>query len=170
MVRENNSQQRLRAEMQAFRDGFDNLVLATVSSAGVPEASAVAMVRGDTGEFYIYVSALAQHTANLESNPRAGVLLIRDPQSASSAFARERLSYRCRADRVARDSKRFEAIMRRFGERFGAIMETLRKLADFQLICLTPESGTYVRGFAQAWRLSGPELDDLEHINPARDA
>ncbi len=169
MSREITSQARLRADMQAFRAGFTSLFLATVSADGVPEASAVPMVMGDAGEFYIYVSALSRHTSNLESNPQAGVLLIQEEQSAANAFARERLSYQCRAAGIPRDSPRFSDIMGAFGERFGTIMQTLQNLADFRLICLTPASGTYVRGFAQAWRLSGPGLDDLQHLNPARD-
>lgn len=162
-------QARLRTEMQAFRAGFNSLILATVSSSGEPEASAVPMVMGHAGEFYIYVSALSRHTSNLESNPQAGVLLIQEERSAANAFARERLSYQCQAVRVERDDPRFDDIMALFQERFGTIMETLRGLADFQLICLNPLGGTYVRGFAQAWRLSGPGLDDLQHLNPARE-
>jgi putative heme iron utilization protein len=169
MSKDSTSLSRLRAEMQAFRAGFNNLFLATVSPTSVPEASAMPMVAGDAGEFYIYVSALSRHTSNLESNPQAGVLLIQDEQSAPNAFARERLSYQCQATRVERDSQRFNDIMQVFGRRFGSIVETLQNLPDFQLICLTPVSGTYVRGFAQAWRLSGPGLDDLQHLNPARD-
>lgn len=169
MSKDITSHSRLRAEMQAFRAGFNSLLLATVSPAGEPEASAVPMVMGDTGEFYIYVSALSRHTSNLGSSPQAGVLLIQEEQSAPNAFARERLSYQCQATRVARDSQHFNDIMQVFGQRFGTVVETLRNLPDFQLICLSPVSGTYVRGFAQAWRLSGPGLDDLQHLNPARD-
>jgi putative heme iron utilization protein len=154
--------------MQAFRSGFNSLFLATASSEGVPEASAMPMVMGDAGEFYIYVSTLSRHTSNLESNPQASVLLIQEERSVPNVFARERLSYQCQAAWVARDSQRFNDIMQVFRGRFGTIMETLQNLTDFQLICLTPLGGTYVRGFAQAWRLSGPGLDDLQHLNPAR--
>ena len=169
MSRQITSLSRLRAEMQTFRAGFNSLFLASVSPTGMPEASAMPMVAGDSGEFYIYVSALSQHTANLQLNPQAGLLLIQDERSAANAFARERLSYQCQVTRVARDCQRFNDILQVFERRFGAIMETLRDLPDFQLLCLTPVSGTYVRGFAQAWRLSGPGLDDLHHLNPARD-
>jgi putative heme iron utilization protein len=169
MGKDSTSLNRVRAEMQVFRAGFNSLFLATVSDKGVPEASAMPMVAGDAGEFYIYVSALSRHTANLESNPQAGMLLIQEEQSAPNAFARERLSYRCQATRVTRDSQRFNDILQEFERRFGPIVETLWNLPDFQLICLSPVSGTYVRGFAQAWQLSGPGLDELQHLNPARD-
>jgi putative heme iron utilization protein len=126
--------------MFKFRAGFESLNLASVSDAGVPEASAAPMVLGQDGVFYIYISALARHTGNLESNPQAGVLLIEPVEAASNPFARQRLSYQCEAEAV-----------------------------DFQLFRLTPIRGAYVRGFGQAWRLSGPGLRDLEPMNAARD-
>jgi len=161
---------RLRDGMRAFRSNFNSIVLATISSEGTPDASSAPMVTGDAGEFYIYISGLSRHTSNLESNPKVGVLLIQQSQTAENAFARERLSYQCMATRIPRDSQTFVDILQRFSRQFGDIMDTLKNLQDFQLFCLEPLSGTYVRGFGQAWRLSGPGLDDLQHINPARDA
>lgn len=159
---------RLRDEMHAFREGFNSLVLASVASDGTPDASAAPMVMGDAGEFYIYISGLSRHTSNLESNPTAGVLLIQPLQGGENAFARERLSYQCTATRVQRDTPTFADILQRFSRQFGNIVDTLKNLPDFQLFCLMPLSGTYIRGFGQAWRLSGPGLNDLQHINPAR--
>lgn len=156
----------VRAAMGRFRAGFDDLMLATVSPDGVPEASAAPTVTGDSGEFYIYISRLSRHTANLEAHPQAGVLLIEAAQSAANAFARQRLSYQCKATRVPRDSPTFNDVLQRFSTRFGPVVETLRNLPDFQLFRLTPVSGSYVRGFGQAWRLTGPGLQDLEHIKP----
>ena len=159
---------RLHEEMNAFRTGFNSLVLATVSSEGIPDASAAPMVMGDAGEFYIYISGLSRHTSNLESNPKAGVLLIQPLEAAGNAFARERLNYQCTATTVPRDTQTFIDILQRFSRQFGSIVDTLKNLQDFHLFCLTPLSGTYVRGFGHAWRLSGPGLNDLQHINPAR--
>jgi putative heme iron utilization protein len=159
---------RIRADMRAFRAGFDNLVLATVSPDGVPEASAAPSVAGESGEFYIYISRLSRHTANLEAHPQAGVLLIEAAEGAANAFARQRLSYQCKATLVPRDTPVFNLVLQRFSERFGDIVDTLRYLPDFQLVRLTPVAGSYVRGFGQAWRLTGPGLNNLEHLNPNR--
>jgi len=169
MSDDNSAIARLREDMFKFRTGFESLSLATVSDTGVPEASVAPMVLGQDGVFYIYISALARHTANLESNSQAGVLLIEPVEAASNPFVRQRLSYQCGAEVVPRDTDDFAAILRRFEEQFGEIVPLLESLPDFQLFRLTPIRGTYVRGFGQAWRLSGPELRDLEPMNPARD-
>ena len=157
----------IRREMRGFRAGFDSLHLATVSHAGVPEASAAPMVVGRDDAFYIFISALARHTGNLQAHARAGVLLIQPVEAAPNPFARRRLSYQCRAEPVPRETKAFADILRRFEQQFGEIMDVLQGLPDFQLFRLVPIDGTYVRGFGQAWNLSGPGLRDLEPVNPA---
>jgi putative heme iron utilization protein len=51
-------------------------------------------------------------------------------------------------------------------ERHGKIVATLRTLADFRLLVLTPESGSYIRGFGQAYRLHGPRLEQMTPADP----
>jgi putative heme iron utilization protein len=167
LTEKSDSRARVREQLRSFRDSFDNLVMATVSPDGLPEASAVPTVRGGGGEFYVYVSALSRHTANLAAHPQAAVLLVQPAGAAANPFARERLSYQCKATQVDRHSAAFEDVLQRFGAAFGDIVETLKNLPDFQLYRLTPVSGIYVRGFGQAWRLTGPGLAEPEHINPA---
>ena len=157
----------IRKEMLRFRAGFDSLNLATVSDVGVPEASAAPMVAGRDDDFYIFISALARHTANLQANARAGVLFIQPVEAARNPFARQRLSYQCRAEQVPRETKAFADVLQRFEKRFGEIMGVLRSLPDFRLFRLVPIGGIYVRGFGQAWHLSGPGLRDLKPANPA---
>ncbi len=158
----------IREEMLAFRGGFVSLHLATVSDAGIPEASAAPTVAGQDDAFYILISALARHTANLRANARAGVLFIEPVETAPNPFARQRLSYRCRAEVVPRETQVFADILQRFEQQFGEIVEVLVGLPDFQLFRLVPIGGTYVRGFGHAWNLSGRGLRDLEPVNPAR--
>lgn len=45
------------------------LLLSTASANGVPDISYAPFVRDDAGNFYIYVSEMASHTANLQTNP-----------------------------------------------------------------------------------------------------
>lgn len=163
------SVQRVRDEIADFRKRFDSLVLATLSPESAPEASTAPAIAGGDGEFYVFISALARHTANLRRDPRAGVLLVEPEGETENAFARRRLSYQCRAETIARDSPLFESVLARFGARFGDIVATLKSLPDFELVRLTPVAGTYVRGFGQAWRLGGPGMSDPEHINPAKE-
>jgi len=51
-------------------------------------------------------------------------------------------------------------------ERHGRIVATLRTLADFRLLALTPEHGSYVRGFGQDYRLQGPGLSRITPAGP----
>lgn len=162
--------ERLRKEMLQFRDGFDSIHLATASAGGEPEASVMPAVIDGEGQFYILISGLARHTQHLRDNPRASVLLIEAAETAENPFARRRLSYQCRAEAVDHDSGSYTDLLESFEAKFGDIIVTLRALPDFTLYRLQPRAGRYVRGFGQAWQLSGPALDQLEHINPGRDS
>ncbi len=53
------------AESSRFRARFSTLVMATVSKDGVPEASYAPYVMDEEGVFFVYLSDLSRHTANL---------------------------------------------------------------------------------------------------------
>lgn len=165
----NQSTEDLGKELSEFRSGFRSVLLSTITHEGVPEASYAPCVTDDTGNVYIYVSGLSRHTRNLRDTGRVSLLFIEDEQSARNIFARKRLSYTCEAEAVARDSTDWDQVLRRFTDRFGKFVDTLRGLPDFQLFRLTPRSGNYVRGFAQAYSFQGAGLGEIHHINPAKD-
>ena len=56
-------------------------------------------------------------------------------------------------------------ILSHFRQRHGEIIDLLTSLPDFLLFELEPESGTFVKGFGQAYRVNA-ELTKAEHINP----
>ncbi|MEJ2343905.1 MAG: pyridoxamine 5'-phosphate oxidase family protein [Gammaproteobacteria bacterium] len=153
-------------EIRAFRDGFASVILATVDDAGEPHSSYAPSVVDPMGCFHVFVSALAQHTRNLQANGRAGVLLIESEADAANVFARRRLTWNCRAEVVDREQAQWGQILDVFAARFGALVATLRQLADFQLVRLVPFSGRYVRGFGQAFSLEGPSLEHIHHLGP----
>ena len=72
------------------------LILATVSADSLPQISYAPYVRDQEGTFYIYVSELAHHTANLLKNQQASVLFIRAESESGNLFARERIVFNCR--------------------------------------------------------------------------
>ena len=150
-----------------FLQQFRSLQLATASSDGLPEASYAPFYRHGR-DFYIYVSELSRHTTNLAENPRAGVMLIESEADASQVFARRRLTYSCQCAEIIRASEQFEQVMDAMQARFGNFIGMLRTLQDFHLYRLTPTAGTYVAGFAKAFRLGGDELDRVEHIDVAK--
>lgn len=53
------------------------LLLSTASANGVPDISYAPFVCNHAGIFYIYVSEMTFHTANLLDNPQASILFIR---------------------------------------------------------------------------------------------
>ncbi len=151
-------------ESKSFMNQFATLHLASCDHSGQPEASYAPYIR-DGMEFYVYVSKLSKHTENIEQNPKVSFLFIAAEQDSKQLFARQRLTFTAEALLIARDSEKWLAIMDRFAEKFGNIIEMLRDLQDFRLFALTPKEGNYVRGFAQAYRLSGDMLDDIKHRN-----
>ena len=155
----------IRREAAAFLGGFRTLQMATASAAGEPEASYAPFVRIGDGAFHVCVSDLAPHTGHLVTTARASVLLIEDESAASQLFARRRLVFECGAKGVERDSARWATVMDLFERRFGEVVKLIRPLADFRLFALVPRRGTFVKGFGQAFRMTGPALDALRQVN-----
>ena len=159
---------RITADCREFVQRFRTAQLATSSAGGIPEASYAPFVRIGRS-FFVYVSELSQHTVNLAENPRASLLLIENEDAARNLFARRRATYQCHCHEVARGSDLFELTMDDFQAQFGDFIGLLRNLGDFHLYRLTPYSGTYVAGFAWAFRFAGDDLDELQHVTNAED-
>jgi putative heme iron utilization protein len=152
----------IRAACRAFPQGFKTLYLGTSASDGQPEASYAPFV-ADKGKYYVYLSDLARHSANLRANPRCSVLFIEAEGEAQHLFARKRLTLRCAVREHERSSEAFEHMLALFQARFGKFMEVIRPLQDFRLFELAPLSGSYVAGFAKAYALDGHDLADIRH-------
>lgn len=156
----------VQAAYLKFLESFESLILATVSSDGVPNASYAPFVRDEAQNFYLYVSGLALHTRNLLAVPRASILLIEDEQNCQQIFARTRLSFECRVTPIERETPLWNAIVDGFATRFGDTIEQMRALADFQVFQLTPEQGRFVQGFGAIYRIEREDLDRLQPITP----
>jgi hypothetical protein len=101
-------------------------------------------------------------------NPEVGLMLIEDEFEAANSFARRRISLQGRAQPVERDSDIFKSVISLFHRRFGKVMKIIEPLPDFQLFCVRVTSGRFVRGFGQAYELTGERLDDLHLADPRR--
>ncbi len=139
------------------------LILATVSADSLPQISYAPYVRDQEGTFYIYVSELAHHTANLLKNQQASVLFIRAESESGNLFARERIVFNCRVEEIKRDDENYESQLQAMQEKFGEVVAILRTLADFHLFALRPESGQYVVGFGRAFTINSTD-ETLNHI------
>jgi hypothetical protein len=156
----------IRREYLALRDQCHGALLATLEADQTPSASYAPLVWLD-GRGYLFLSDLAGHTRNLRSCPALGPLLIEGEDSSANAFARRRITLQGEACVVEREDASFATVLAEFHRRFGQVMALLESLPDFHLFRLELRRGRYIRGFGQAYELSGEGLTQLAHINPA---
>lgn len=144
------------------------LLLATASTNGVPDISYAPFVRDGTGIFYIYVSELAGHTANLLNNPQASILFICPETESRNLFVRERAVFSCRVEEIARDDAIYAIRLDALQEKFGEVAGVLRSLSDFHLFALFPETGRYVAGFGRIFTINVSD-GSLSHYMASKD-
>ena len=139
------------------------LLLSTASVTGVPDISYAPFVRDHAGFFYIFVSEMAGHTANLLNNPQASLLFIRPESECLNLFARERAVLNCSVKEIRRENEIFINRLHALQDKFGEVVNVLRSLSDFHLFALRPESGRFVIGFGRAFTIN---MNDgtLRHI------
>ena len=154
----------IRREYLALRDSIDGAMLSTLADDGSPEASYAPILWHD-GDAFLFLSELASHTRNLRRNPALGLLLL-EPEAGSNPFARRRVVLNARAELVARDAALYAPILDEFRARFGTVMELLVPLPDFHLFRIMPRRGRYIRGFGQAFELTGDGVDEPRHVGP----
>ncbi|RLA05051.1 MAG: hypothetical protein DRQ59_16525 [Gammaproteobacteria bacterium] len=153
----------VQEEFEELRESLKTLQLATLDSDSQPLASYAPYVRLE-GKYYLFLSELAKHTVNLITNGSVGLLLIESEESCRNLFARRRIVLRGEARRIERDSALFTLVIAEFERQFGGIIKVIEPLQDFHLFEVNPVSGRFVRGFAEAFEMSGPGLDVIEHI------
>ena len=160
----------IRNSVQELIASRMSLHMATASKDGIPCASYAPFVSDGNLNFCVYLSDLSEHTRNIAENQKISAMLIEDEDAGSNLFARIRLVLECTVEQLERNSESWNQWLVVYKDRFGEIVDTLVQLADFKLYVLKPRRGTYVRGFGQAYRIFGDNLERIEHIrNPARD-
>src|SRR5665647_2590797 len=105
------------------------LLLSTASATGVPDISYAPFVRDHAGVFYIYVSEMACHTANLLNNPQASILFIRPESESRNLFARERAVLSCGVKEIMRDDEIYTNQIQALQDKFGEVVSVLRSLS-----------------------------------------
>jgi putative heme iron utilization protein len=153
------------AEFHAFNARFNSVMLATVSADGFADASYAPTIQYQ-GKFHLYISELARHTQNLFNQPVVSLLFM-EPENEANVFRRQRSMIRCEARVISRDTTQWAIILDKYEEKLGKMMRHLRDMKDFHLFELTPVNATYVRGFAQAYQLSGDQLQGIESVKVA---
>lgn len=162
-VKQERLQGRLEPEIKEFRQERRTLQLATVDENGRPNVSYAPYVQNQDG-YFVLISEIARHARNLQVNPNVSIMMIEDEGSSKQLFARKRLTFDAVASVVPRDSQQWQQVIAQMQGRFGEIIEGLSQLEDFVLFNLKAEKGLFVKGFGQAYQVSGDDLVDFVHL------
>lgn len=162
-VKQERLQGRLGPEIQEFRQERRTLQLATVDADGRPNVSYAPFVQNQDG-YFVLISEIARHARNLQVNPSVSIMMIEDEGGSKQLFARKRLTFDAAAKVVERDSEQWNQVIEQLQERFGEIIDGLSQLQDFVLFNFKPEHGLFVKGFGQAYQVSGDDLVDFVHL------
>ncbi|WP_394209682.1 heme utilization protein HutZ [Enterovibrio calviensis] len=157
-------QNRLGPEIQAFRDARKTLQLGTVDKDGKPHTSYAPFAFSEKG-YYILVSDLATHGQNLKNSKVVSIMMIEDEGEARSIFARRRLSFDTNAELIERESDHWKQGVDVMQTRLGEMIDNLSQLGDFRLYRLNPVIGRYVKGFGQAFDVTGEDLLSVVHLD-----
>ncbi len=163
-VKQERLQNRLGPEVQEFRNSRQTLQLATIDKEMKPHVS-YSPFAFDKAGYYILVSDLAVHGQNLKLNRHVSIMMVEDESQARSIHARKRLTFDTTAEHINKHSTEGQAGIAALVERFGEMAENLSQLGDFNLYKLTPSNGRYVKGFGQAFNVSGNALVDFLHLS-----
>jgi hypothetical protein len=162
-VKQERLQGRLGPEIKEFRQERRTLQLATVDEEGRPNVSYAPFVQNQEG-YFVLISDIARHARNLKANPQVSLMMIEDEQSSKQLYARKRLTFDAQASVVERETELWTQVIGQMQERFGEIIDGLSQLQDFSLFNLKAENGLFVKGFGQAYQVSGDDLVDFVHL------
>ncbi|MFC5080828.1 Pyridoxamine 5'-phosphate oxidase [Vibrio thalassae] len=162
-VKQERLQGRLGPEIKEFRQQRKTIQLATVDEEGRPNVSYAPYVQNQDG-YFVLISQIARHARNLEKNPNVSLMMIEDEGDSKQLFARKRLTFDAIASVVERDTEQWQAVIAQMQDRFGEIIDGLSQLQDFILFNLKAEQGLFVKGFGQAYQVSGDDLVDFVHL------
>jgi heme iron utilization protein len=131
---------------------------------GAPFVSMVLVAPSvDLCNYYIHISHLAQHTRDIEADPRVGLMFIEKDEGKSDPQQLARISLVGRAFRVSSgDSDAIEA-QSLFLQRYPASAPYFT-FADFYMYRIKAEGGRFVAGFAKAINL---KVEDLRQASQA---
>jgi putative heme iron utilization protein len=106
----------------------------------------------DFSAFYIHVSRLGKHTADMESDPRVSLLITEMDDRRPDPQTLARVSIRGTADVLPQSGPGYAQVRQNYLERFPEA-EQLFSLGDFNLWKITPKGGRFVAGFGRAFNL-----------------
>jgi len=111
----------------------------------------------DFSAFYIHVSKLGKHTADMENDPRVSLLITETDDRRGDPQTLARVSIRGMAEMLPRTDPGYSQVKKIYLERFPEA-EQFFSLGDFNLWKITPQGGRFVAGFGRAFKLSPETL------------
>lgn len=128
---------------------------------GAPYVSLVPfVVAANAAAFHIHISRLAQHTLNILSDPRVGLLIAETDRGAGDPQTLARISIEGEAIEMALQDPDYAPAKARY---LTCLPEAAFNfgLADFSLFRIVPSRARYVAGFGRIFNLTGEELMKL---------
>jgi heme iron utilization protein len=120
---------------------------------GEPNLAMVAYVFAkDFSAFYIHVSKLGKHTADMENDPHVSLLIVEVDDHRADPQTLARVSIRGSAEILPRTGADYAQVKEIYLQRFPE-SERLFSLGDFNLWTITPKGGRFVAGFGRAFNL-----------------
>ena len=154
---------KIKKELEEFKASFGSICLATLSAKNEVQCSYAPLIQTAWGDF-IYISEVSDHYESIKTNPNnVEVLFLEDESKAASVILRKRLRYKIKAhfiERGAEFDKTFDEFEKRNGKAGG--INIIRNMLDFHLIRLEYATGSFVKGFGQAYTID--EKGELKHL------
>ncbi|MFI3210040.1 MAG: pyridoxamine 5'-phosphate oxidase family protein [Peptostreptococcaceae bacterium] len=133
--------------------------LSTISEDGTPWTSTAPYAIIDD-KAYIFISAVAEHHANIINNKNVCMMIIQDTSKSQTPFVLERATFKSvgtKLDVVP------ENVWNAFTERFEVkMLEQLKKM-DFDVFELPLTTGRHVLGFGRAYDLKFENNEWVKH-------
>lgn len=153
----------LEAERDSLLARARTVLMAAPGDGEMPEMGVTPLIWHD-GDMFIYPSRLSAHVRAMLDAGQAAFLVIEDEAAAQNIWARKRIKFDAELYEIDRKSDEFDVICDGFESRHGPTMGLIRDFTDFHLLRLRPTGGVMVIGFAQAYRLAGPDLAVMAHL------
>jgi heme iron utilization protein len=119
----------------------------------------------DFSAFYIHVSKLGKHTRHMETDPRVNFLIVERDDQRADPQTLARVSLQGTAEVLLREAFDYALIKDIYLSRFPEA-EPIFSLGDFNIWKITPRSGRFVAGFAQAFNLVPDHLKKVSTQKP----
>ena len=151
--------------MKDFIAHIQTAIIGTLDKDHLPFSSYAPYIYGNN-RFYVYISDIATHAKNIQASPKVSLFFIEDESKTDNLFARKRISLQCDSAKITRSSERFEEVLALFAQKFDAKMvETLKKMTDFNLFEFKVTYGEATFGFGKAYLIGGEQMNELVSRN-----